>query len=292
MKKEHILAIKSTLAILILIIFSSFISYFLFSDITSISDYFWFLKIEFWKNFSKLLNAFFAFLIIWFWTYLIVYFYWKNYFKKVEKYNENLKNYNHYLAHELKTPISVIFSNLEVLKYWFNEEIIKNSEIELKNMVSIIDILLTFSETVNINEKEDLNLENLLKSYISKYFYESKNKIFITNKEFNFYIETNLVLFKRVIRNLLENALKYSLDWDVFIKIENNKIIFENSIEKDFSKEELEKLTSKFYRKENQNKNGFGLGLNLIKEILNFLNYDFKLFSENKKFIAEINFKK
>ena len=292
MKKEHILAIKSTLAILILIIFSSFISYFLFSDITSISDYFWFLKKEFWKNFSKLLNAFFTFLIIWFWTYLIVYFYWKNYFKKVEKYNENLKNYNHYLAHELKTPVSVIFSNLEVLKYWFNEEIIKNSEMELKNMVSIIDILLTFSETVNINEKEDLNLENLLKSYISKYFYESKNKIFITNKEFNFYIETNLVLFKRVIRNLLENALKYSLDWDVFIKIENNKIIFENSIEKDFSKEELEKLTSKFYRKENQNKNGFGLGLNLIKEILNFLNYDFKLFSENKKFIAEINFKK
>ena len=292
MKKEHILAIKSTLAILILIIFSSFISYFLFSDITSISDYFWFLKIEFWKNFSKLLNAFFAFLIIWFWTYLIVYFYWKNYFKKVEKYNENLKNYNHYLAHELKTPVSVIFSNLEVLKYWFNEEIIKNSEMELKNMVSIIDILLTFSETVNINEKEDLNLENLLKSYISKYFYESKNKICITNKEFNFYIETNLVLFKRVIRNLLENALKYSLDWDVFIKIENNKIIFENSIEKDFIKEELEKLTSKFYRKENQNKNGFGLGLNLIKEILFFLNYDFKLFSENKKFIAEINFKK
>lgn len=292
MKKEHILAIKSTLAILILIIFSSFISYFLFSDITSISDYFWFLKIEFWKNFSKLLNAIFAFLIIWFWTYLIVYFYWKNYFKKVEKYNENLKNYNHYLAHELKTPISVIFSNLEVLKYWFNEEIIKNSEIELKNMVSIIDILLTFSETVNINEKEDLNLENLIKSYISKYFSDSKEKIFLTNKEFNFYIETNPVLFKRVIRNLLENALKYSFDWDVFIKIENNKIIFENSIEKDFSKEELEKLTSKFYRKENQNKNGFGLGLNLIKEILNFLNYDFKLFSENKKFIVEINFKK
>lgn len=292
MKKEHILAIKSTLAILILIIFSSFISYFLFSDITSISDYFWFLKIEFWKNFSKLLNAFFAFLIIWFWTYLIVYFYWKNYFKKVEKYNENLKNYNHYLAHELKTPISVIFSNLEVLKYWFDEEIIKNSEIELKNMVSIIDILLTFSETVNINEKEDLNLENLIKSYISKYFSDSKEKIFLTNKEFNFYIETNPVLFKRVIRNLLENALKYSFDWDVFIKIENNKIIFENSIEKDFSKEELEKLTSKFYRKENQNKNGFGLGLNLIKEILNFLNYDFKLFSENKKFIVEIDFKK
>jgi his kinase A (phosphoacceptor) domain len=28
-----------------------------------------------------------------------------------------LKDYNHYLAHELKTPISVIFSNLEVLKY-------------------------------------------------------------------------------------------------------------------------------------------------------------------------------
>lgn len=292
MKREQILALKATFFIVIAIIISCFSLFFWILWDNSIFDFF--KDIFYWIFSNKLttLSAFLSILIISFIIYLIVYYFWKKHFEKIDNYNKNLKDYNHYLAHELKTPISVIFSNLEVLKYWFNEEIIKNSEMELKNMVSIIDILLTFSETVNINEKEDLNLENLLKSYISKYFYESKNKIFITNKEFNFYIETNLVLFKRVIRNLLENALKYSLDWDVFIKIENNKIIFENSIEKDFSKEELEKLTSKFYRKENQNKNGFGLGLNLIKEILFFLNYDFKLFSENKKFIAEINFKK
>jgi signal transduction histidine kinase len=43
------------------------------------------------------------------------------------------------LAHELKTPISVISSNMDVLKYGFDEKIVKKSKQELKNMTKIID---------------------------------------------------------------------------------------------------------------------------------------------------------
>jgi hypothetical protein len=79
-------------------------------------------------------------------------------------------------------------------------------------MINIIDVLLSFSESLNISERENINIENFLKSYINTYFSTQKQKIFIENKEFNLSVETNQILFRRVIRNLIENALKYSLD--------------------------------------------------------------------------------
>ena len=200
-----------------------------------------------------------------------------------------MKDYNHYLAHELKTPISVIFSNLEVLKYWFDEKIVKKSQEELKNMINIIDVLLSFSESLNISERDDINLENFLKSYINSYFSDQKNNIFIENREFNFYIETNEILFKRIVRNLIENALKYSKDKKLFIKIENKKIIFENKIEKDYTEEEIQKLISKGYRSE-KIKNWYWLWLSLIKEILRFLWYHCQIYSKENKFFVEIDF--
>ena len=48
-------------------------------------------------------------------------FFIKNIFVNIESYNNKLKDYNHFLAHELKTPIAVINSNLEVLKYGYDE---------------------------------------------------------------------------------------------------------------------------------------------------------------------------
>ena len=96
----------------------------------------------------------------------------KNFSQNV--YNQSLKDYNHYLAHELKTPISVIFSDLEVLKYWFDKKIIENSQNQLKNMINIIDVLLSFSESLNISERENINIENFLKLILAL-----KNKKFL-----------------------------------------------------------------------------------------------------------------
>lgn len=290
MKREHNFAFKITILIIIFIILSSFVSSFLFSNSASIFEFLWNVKKEFITNPEKFLKAFFALLITAFWTYLIIYFFGKNHFSKIDEYNKNLKDYNHYLAHELKTPISVISSNLEVLKYEFDEKILKNSQNELKNISLIIDVLLNFSESVNIAEKQDINLENFLKNYIKKYFSKDMQNIFIENNEFNFYIETNEILFRRIIKNLLENAIKYSFDWKIFIKIENQKLIFENKIEKNISEKELKKIVSKFYRKQNELKNWYGLGLSLIKEILKFLWYGFGVYSKENRFFVEIDF--
>lgn len=291
MKKEKKIAFKITILINILIIFSVFISFFLFSNFNSIFDFLANINKELNKNFYKFLNFLFALVVVFFWTYFIIKFFLEKHFLKVEEYNKNLKDYNHYLAHELKTPISVVFSNLEVLKYGFDENIVKKSQIELKNIIWIIDTLLSFSESLNISQKEEFNLENFLKSFIKEYFLENKENIFIKNNEFNFYIKANKILFKRIILNLIENALKYSIDWKIFLKIENKKLIFENKINKTLEKNEIKKLFLKFYRKDNW-KNWYGLWLPMIKEIIRFLWFDFLVYSKDEKFFVEIIFEK
>ena len=291
MKKENIFALNTTIFITILVVFCSFLTQFLFWNINSIFEFFFNIKKEFLENPQKFLNAFLILIITSFCVYISLYFIWKKFFSKLDVYNQSLKDYNHYLAHELKTPISVIFSDLEVLKYWFDKKIIENSQNQLKNMINIIDVLLSFSESLNISERENINIENFLKSYINTYFSTQKQKIFIENKEFNLSVETNQILFRRVIRNLIENALKYSLDWEVFIKIQNQKIIFENSIKNTFSNQEIQKLFTKFYRLD-KGKKGYLLGLSLIKEILKFLWFGFKIYSKQNKFFAEISLEK
>ncbi|ATU04973.1 hypothetical protein BKN14_00770 [Candidatus Gracilibacteria bacterium HOT-871] len=291
MKKENIFALNTTIFITILIIFCSVLTQFLFGNSNTIFEFFLNIKKEFLENPQKFLNAFLVLLITSFCVYISLYFIGKKFFSKLDVYNQSLKDYNHYLAHELKTPISVIFSDLEVLKYGFDKKIIENSQNQLKNMINIIDVLLSFSESLNISERENINIENFLKSYINTYFSTQKQKIFIENKEFNLSVETNQILFRRIIRNLIENALKYSLDGEVFIKIQNQKIIFENSIKNTFSNQEIQKLFTKFYRLD-KDKKGYGLGLSLIKEILKFLGFGFKIYSKQNKFFAEISLEK
>ena len=110
MKREQILALKATFFIVIAIIISCFSLFFWILWDNSIFDFF--KDIFYWIFSNKLttLSAFLSILIISFIIYLIVYYFWKKHFEKIDNYNKNLKDYNHYLAHELKTPISVIFS--------------------------------------------------------------------------------------------------------------------------------------------------------------------------------------
>jgi len=240
---------------------------------------------EFWNNFFIYKNIVLLILItifsiiIWFFSKIIIW----NIFEKVEKNNKRLKDYNHYLAHELKTPISVISSNMDVLKYGFDEKIVEKSKQELKHMTKIIDWLLDFSETIRLEDKKNINLENFLKAQIS--FLDKPEQIKIKNNLFNFTIETDEILFERVVKNLIENAIKHSSDQKLEIIMQEDKLIFKNNVFKDLTEEELEKIKQKFYSK---SKNWNGIGLSMIWEILKILNYKMEIFSENNIFRVEI----
>lgn len=224
---------------------------------------------------------------IWLGIFLVIFYFIFSYFWKIEKLNKKLVDYNHFLAHEIKTPISVIHSNLEVLKYWFDTEIIKKSQQELKNITNIVDSLLHFAESLKITELKTINLENFIKNYISWLKLNWKN-INIYNKEFNYIIKTDEILFWRVLKNLIENALKYTFSQDIDIEIKSWSLIISNDIETTLSTYDINKIYYKFYSKSSNN--SYWIWIPLIKEILKNLWFWFEIYSSNNKFFAKIIF--
>lgn len=236
------------------------------------------------KNVILIALLFIFSVIIWAFSCLFI----KKIFKNIENNNNKLQEYNHFLAHELKTPIAVVQSNLDVLEYWFNKEKIYSSKSELKNMVNIINWLLNFSETIQITDKNDINVENFIRKNL--YFIEWSHNIIIENNEFNFSVYTDEILFERVVKNLIENSVKYSLDKQLKISISSEKIIFENNIHRTLTKDDIDKILTKFYSWSYTESQWNGIWLPMIEEILKTLWYSLKIKSQDNKFIAEIIF--
>lgn len=209
-------------------------------------------------------------------------------FEKIQENNTKLKDYNHFLAHELKTPISVMYSHLDMLMYGYDKKIVEKSRDELKNMIHIIDGLLNFSESIKILSKKNINLENFIKNFTLSL--ETKDNIVIFNEEFNFSIYTDELLFGRAVQNLIDNALKYSHDEKLEIYIHQDRIIFQNSLEKELLKWELGELQEKSFNKTFEEKRGHGIGIPMLKEITKELWFEMNICTEKKKFIVEIIF--
>lgn len=256
------------------------IALFLYQEYSSVS--------QFIEDFPTRKNFILLFFILCFSiivSFLVKYIF-NNIFSEIENYNSKLKDYNHYLAHELKTPIAVINSNLEVLEYWYDKEKIIHSKNELKSMTNIINWLLQFSEAFNNIEKKEINLENFIKSYLT--FSNYTDKVFIHNKEFNFSLNTDTILFERVIKNLIENGLKYSLNNTLDIFIKSDRLVFENKVYKNITNDDLEKIFNKFYSKTCNENSWSWIWLPLIKEIVKVLGFELILSPRDGYFVVEI----
>lgn len=292
MKNEEKLALDLSFVICIFFGIFGIIFLFIFSDSVSMKDFFD--KVFHQKQiFGKDIQYFYIFIFVktiasFIWIYLIAYYFSKKIFGKINYNNTKLKDYNHYLAHELKTPISVLYSNLEILKYDSSINKIEESQKELKNMITIIDSILNFSESMKVTTKKNINIENFIKNYI--YFLEKKDSIILHNKEFNLTLFTDENLFARVITNLIDNWLKYSSDAKIDIFINKDGIIFQNNIKTTYSQKDIDLLLEKFYSKSFEEKKGHGIGLPMIQEIIKTLWYRLEIFSQDEKFIVKIVF--
>jgi len=210
--------------------------------------------------------------------------------KNIRKANKKLKEYNYNLAHELKTPLSVIKSNLELLEmFWkIDFETINSCKWEINSMQEIIDSLLFLSENeINI-KKDKLLLKKEIEKIIEKYFNKNSKKI-ILNIDNKLKIKFNKKLFNILIKNLIENALKY---WEKTSKIEiifDNKLIIKNKISTNLKLEDPSKLFETFYKWDNSRvTNWFWLWLNIVKKIIDLHNYKIKLKIENNYFIVKL----
>lgn len=189
------------------------------------------------------------------------------------------------LTHDLKVPIVAESNILDFLiSGKFGEitgkqhEAISNMKDCNRELLELVQILL---ETYKINEAGiDLNKEDIdLVPFITSIVDEMRPTAEKSGLNINFNFQDNLKIsadnmqLKRVVRNLIENAISHSeSDKDIDVKIEkNHQCIFIKIIDygKGIPKEDIDKIFNKYYSTaEKFRKIGTGLGLYLSQQII------------------------
>ena len=213
---------------------------------------------------------------------------------EIENKNKQLKNENKDFIlssiHQLKTPLSAILMNVELLEM---SNLSEDSYEYIKQIKASIDLLnLNSEELVYLNMKGNfdykstkIDISKILKSRISFFnqIASVHQKKIICDIEDEIVVDINNIEFERVVDNNISNAIKYSnLDSEINIvlKKEHNQILLSfKSVGKEI--EEPSKLFEKGYR-ESKNKDGYGLGLYIIKSICDKYNINIELKCDNK----------
>lgn len=199
------------------------------------------------------------------------------------------------VSHEIKTPLTIIKTNLESISYQKDiskeetTEAIKTSINSIKFLNNLVDNLLLLSFLNNQKIKNSkLNIVNTVKETVKDLESIALNrKISIEqklekNKDVN--IVANDILIKRSISNILENAIKYSNEGNkVVIKLETSMNLVSISItnyENVISDENKNKIFERFFRADKSRSRvtgGSGLGLSIAREIIEMYSGEIKL---------------
>ncbi len=192
----------------------------------------------------------------------------KNSAKKLKDIKEARNVFIRNIMHELKTPIAKGRFLTQIQRNEQNDEKLKEVFISLE---SLINEFASIEELISSNkniEKRYYFLDDICDNAKDILMIEDeKVQLCYENKK----LEVNFKLFSIAVKNLIDNAIKYSDDKKVTIKSENEDIIFENSGKK--LKYKLEEYYEPFFAKEDKTNNSFGLGLYIIHNILKANDY-------------------
>ncbi len=192
-------------------------------------------------------------------------------------------------AHELRTPIAVLRTKLDVFKKKKREqheydELVTTMETYIDRLSSIITDLLEFAETSELGEAENVSLDSVVKTVVDDLESVAQNNMVnvqidvqpkVQSEAQAFIVKGNTNLLYRALYNLVENAIRYNNEeGSVNITLETRNqegviIIADTGV--GIAPEQRELVFEPFYRvnkSRSREFGGAGIGLSLVKTIL------------------------
>lgn len=191
------------------------------------------------------------------------------------------------ISHEFKNPIAVIVGYAQTIKDDpnINKDILAKFLTKIYNnatkMSSIIDRLrlsIKLEEGKQNLMYSDVSMRSLTNESIAELKENYKNREIVLIGD-DFTVKADEMLLSIAVKNLIENALKYS-EYDVKVVLDKDRIhIIDKGL--GISKEDVSKITTKYYRVSDDGwNNSLGLGLNIVKNIVNLHGFTLELESE------------
>lgn len=208
---------------------------------------------------------------------------------KDKEFKEKLKrDFLSNISHDLKTPINVIYSAVQLMDIYNNEEGIMNvkkyNEIARSNCLSLIkfvDNLINegnIAKDITVVNKEICDICKLIENIVfslSDYAHSKDIKLEFKSYKKEVYLEVDIEFMERIITNLISNSIKF-IRGKGFINVEikdngdqEQIVIEDNGI--GMSAETLQTVFERYAMGENNKNNkdkGTGLGLFLAKRMI------------------------
>lgn len=210
----------------------------------------------------------------------------------------NLKEFVSNASHELKTPISILClysqalarDNVEESKKKEYYNILLNKSLEMRTLTESLLILSKINSPDYKLKFEEMNLKNLINESLEQYDYlEFEKNIEVIINISDITIEGNYNLLKIAINNLVQNMYKYSPnDSEAEISLTDKYILFKNKTFLNIDNNvDINNFFEPFFRGSNalnEQIDGSGLGLSLVKKILELHNLKYILNIEDSFF--------
>ena len=210
-----------------------------------------------------------------------------NMLDRLNKLMIGMKGVSDNIAHDLRTPLNKIRTNLEVT-------LMSNPNLEsyretLKEVIEDVDgVINTFNSLLAISrvdsgsvslKKEKINIKNLIEDIIDLWEPLSEEKGIVLNNEckIDLYLAGNKNLLSQAISNLIDNSIKYGSDNNIVNvgskKDKDNIIIWVSDSGPGIQEKDKEKVLDRFVRLDtSRNTTGTGLGLSLVASMIKFHN--------------------
>ena len=208
----------------------------------------------------------------------------KSMFKPINRNHEAQIAFFAAASHELRSPLAVMISALSAMrKTSFKKsskflEIVENESFRMQRLVNDIFTLSTLDNGMIAIHKEQVSLMNILIEVYDKFINLAATKEI--NIEFVFYDESSRLIvcdperISQVFSIILDNAVSYTpCGGTILITLSYMSDIVIISIEDSgpgIPDKDKENIFKRFYRCDNSrtDKNHFGLGLSIVKEII------------------------
>lgn len=203
-------------------------------------------------------------------------------------------------SHQFRTPLTVIYSNAELIDLKTNhldektvkslENITSRIKKEVDRMTELMNNILIFGKYESKKIKKEIktiNCNTFIKTLINTYFNKAldKGKIQIKIKGKKQVFHTDETLLTHILTNLISNAFKYSAGKPkpllIITYLENEIAIEVIDYGIGIPENEIQYLFTSFFRASNTNTIiGSGLGLAIVKQFTVFLNGKIELKSK------------
>jgi two-component system sensor histidine kinase/response regulator len=222
------------------------------------------------------------------------------------------------ISHELRTPLNILLGATQITKYHLeNDKVIDRGKIETKlntqiqncyRLIRLVNNLIDITKIDSSNfllNISDCNIVEVVESIVTSVveYAELKNiKIIFDTDVEEIILSCDLDSIERIILNLLSNAIKFTpKDGNIFVSITNINDSVQIKVKDSgigIPDDEKNMIFERFKQVDNlltRSNEGSGIGLNLVKSLVEMHDGTIRVDSEYKKgseFVVEIPIRK